>query len=150
VLAEALATRNSEYGERIEQQSATIDVLKVMSASPGDPQPVFNLIVERALVFCGADHVSLELLDDDTLGLAAYTSISEAWMREYRDSFPKPLSTASIMGRAILMRASAQIVDIFDDPKYGLKALGAWARSAVAVPLLRGGAAIGDLIPGAR
>ena len=40
-----LATRNSEYGERIEQQAATIDVLKVMSASPGDPQPVFDLIV---------------------------------------------------------------------------------------------------------
>ena len=44
----ALAARNSEYGERIEQQSATIDVLKVMSASPGDAQPVFDLIVERA------------------------------------------------------------------------------------------------------
>ena len=49
-------------------------------------------------MFCGADHVSLELLDDDTLGLAAYTSISEAWMKEYPDSFPKPLSTASIIG----------------------------------------------------
>ena len=53
-LAEALATRNSEYGERIEQQAATIDVLKVMSASPGDPQPVFDLIVERAREFCSA------------------------------------------------------------------------------------------------
>jgi hypothetical protein len=40
----ALAARNSEYGERIEQQSATIDVLKAMSASPGDAQPVFELI----------------------------------------------------------------------------------------------------------
>ena len=38
-----LAARNSEYGERIEHQSATIDVLKAMSASPGDPQPVFDL-----------------------------------------------------------------------------------------------------------
>jgi hypothetical protein len=47
-----LATRNSEYGERIEQQSATIDVLQVMSASPGDPQPVFDLIVERARDLC--------------------------------------------------------------------------------------------------
>jgi hypothetical protein len=35
-----LAARNSEYGERIEHQSATIDVLKTMSASPGDPQAV--------------------------------------------------------------------------------------------------------------
>jgi hypothetical protein len=38
-----LAARNSEFGERIEHQSATIDVLKAMSASPGDPQPVFDL-----------------------------------------------------------------------------------------------------------
>ena len=44
----AQTRRNSEYGERIEHQSATIDVLKVMSASPGDPQPVFDLIVRRA------------------------------------------------------------------------------------------------------
>src|ERR1700757_3484846 len=43
-----LAARDSEFGERIEQQSATIDVLKAMSASPGDPQPVFDLIVRRA------------------------------------------------------------------------------------------------------
>ena len=46
--------RNSEYGERIEQQAATIDVLKVMSASPGDPQPVFDLIVARARDLCDA------------------------------------------------------------------------------------------------
>jgi hypothetical protein len=43
--AAELATRSSEFGERIAQQSATIDVLKVMSASPGDPQ---HLIVRRA------------------------------------------------------------------------------------------------------
>ena len=53
-LAEALAQRNSEYGERIEQQAATIDVLKVMSASPGDPQPVFDLIVRRAQELCNS------------------------------------------------------------------------------------------------
>src|SRR3954463_4116809 len=48
----ALAQRNSEFGERIAQQAATIDVLKVMSASPGDPQPVFDLIVRRATELC--------------------------------------------------------------------------------------------------
>jgi hypothetical protein len=47
-----LVARNSEFGERIEQQSATIDVLKAMSASPGDPQPVFDLIVRRARDLC--------------------------------------------------------------------------------------------------
>jgi hypothetical protein len=44
----ALAERNSEYGERIEHQAATIDVLQAISASPGDPQPVFDLIVRHA------------------------------------------------------------------------------------------------------
>ena len=49
-----LAQRNSEYGERIEHQAATVDVLKAMSASPDDPQPVFDLIVERARDLCDA------------------------------------------------------------------------------------------------
>jgi hypothetical protein len=43
-----LAARNNEYGERIEHHAAANDVLKVMAASPGDPQPVFDLIVRRA------------------------------------------------------------------------------------------------------
>src|SRR3954470_1939655 len=47
-----LAERKSEFGERIAQQAATIDVLKVMSASPDDPQPVFDLIVRRATELC--------------------------------------------------------------------------------------------------
>jgi hypothetical protein len=55
----ALALRNSEFGERIEQQSATIDVLKVMSASPGDPQPVFDLITRRAAELCNSRGASI-------------------------------------------------------------------------------------------
>ena len=43
-----MPARNSACSERIEQQYATIDVLKAMSVSPGDPQPVFDLIVRRA------------------------------------------------------------------------------------------------------
>src|SRR6202030_4099986 len=54
-----LAARNSEYGERIEQQSATIDVLKAMSASPGDTQPVFDLITRRARELCNGVVVGL-------------------------------------------------------------------------------------------
>ena len=141
----ALAARNSEYGERIEQQSATIDVLKVMSASPGDPQPVFDLIAKRARAFCSADHISIELIDNGVLKPAAYTSISGAWMQEYGASFPKPLNTASIMGRAILAGATAQIVDVLNDPEYGRKELAGAARSTVAVPLLRAGSPIGAI-----
>ena len=47
-----LAQRNTEYGERMYHQAATIDVLKVMSGTPGDPQPVFDLVVRRATELC--------------------------------------------------------------------------------------------------
>ena len=60
-LAEALARRNSEYGERIEYQRATIDVLRVMSASPDDPQPVFDLITRRATELCESRAALYEL-----------------------------------------------------------------------------------------
>ena len=53
-LAVRTVARSSEYGERIEHQRATIDVLKVMSASPGNPQPVFELIVRRARELCNS------------------------------------------------------------------------------------------------
>ena len=58
-LAAALARRNSEYGERIEHQSATIDVLKTMSASRDDPQLVFNLIARRAAQLCNVPAVAV-------------------------------------------------------------------------------------------
>ena len=67
----ALAQRNTDFDERIEYQAATIDVLKAMSASPGDAQPVFQLIVERARAFCNADNVNLALVDRDMLHLGA-------------------------------------------------------------------------------
>ena len=50
----ALAQHKSDFDERIEHQAATIDVLKAMSASPGDPQPVFDLITTRARELCGS------------------------------------------------------------------------------------------------
>src|SRR6201997_2896135 len=64
-----LAARNSEYGERIEHQSATIDVLKAMSASPGDPQPVFDLIVRRARELCNTVGSALFEFDGERVHL---------------------------------------------------------------------------------
>src|SRR5690348_14293508 len=71
----ALSRRNSEHGEQIEQQAATIEVLKAMSASPGNPQPVFDLILERARTCCSAELAALTLLDGDLLRLAATSSM---------------------------------------------------------------------------
>src|SRR4029077_13126758 len=101
-LADALATRNREYGERSAKQAATIDVLRAMSASPGDARPVFELIVERARSFCGADHATAALLQDDMLHLQAHSGFSAAYTAEYAAWFPRPVDTSSMFGRAIL------------------------------------------------
>src|SRR6516162_9453205 len=64
-----LAARESEFGEAIEHQSATIDVLKAMSASPGDPQPVFDLIVHRARDLCNTEGAGLLEFDGELVHL---------------------------------------------------------------------------------
>jgi hypothetical protein len=101
----ALTSRNSQYGERIEQQAATVDVLKVMSASPSDPQPVFQLIVERARAFCNADDANLALVDGNMLHLQA-TTIQEGLV-DYTAHFPRPLDTTSMWARCSHVRSSA-------------------------------------------
>src|SRR5882757_3324183 len=104
-----LAARNSEYGERIEHQSATIDVLKAMSASPGDPQPVFDLIVRRARDLCNTPSATLFEFDGELVhrrswvGTEAYGT-AEAY-EAYERLFPMvPTRGGSISCRAILDR----------------------------------------------
>ena len=63
----ALAERNIAFSEQVEHQSATIDVLKAMSASPGDAQPVFDLIVHRAAEVCNAPNAVLFRYDGELL-----------------------------------------------------------------------------------
>jgi hypothetical protein len=91
-LAEALATRNSEYGERIEHQSATIDVLKAMSASPGNTQPVFDLIVRRAVELCNAQSGGLFEYDGERVHITAVRFAElgfpkrRVWIRDFAGS----------------------------------------------------------------
>src|SRR6478752_4276391 len=71
-LVQASATRNSEYGERTEHQAATIDVLKAMSASPGDPQPVFDLIATRARDLCNTPRATLYEFDGELVHMRTW------------------------------------------------------------------------------
>ena len=86
----ALARRNTEYGERIEHQSATIDVLKAMSGSPGDPQPVFDLIVRHANKLCNGSGVGLFEYDGNILHLRAnlFGDAQAVEIANYRAMFP--------------------------------------------------------------
>src|ERR1700724_1441802 len=101
-----LAARNSEYGERIEHQSATIDVLKVMSASPGDPQPVFDLIVRRARDLCNTTNAALFEFDGELVHSRS-RAITPAYRTPEADEaylrlFPMVPTRGSLTCRAIL------------------------------------------------
>src|SRR5438132_8219843 len=103
-----LAARNSEYGERIEHQSATIDVLKAMSASPGDPHPVFDLIVRSARDLCNTTTGALFEFDGELVHLRSWVG-REAYgtldaVEAYERLFPMVPTRGSIPCRAILDR----------------------------------------------
>ncbi|MEA2896872.1 MAG: hypothetical protein QOJ84_2487 [Bradyrhizobium sp.] len=146
----ALARRDSDYTERIEHQAATIDVLLAMSASPEDPQPVFDLIAVRARDICGAYGVTVCEFDGALLHWRASTGISEdpAVREAAKAVYPTPPTRNLGAGRAILDRAIVHIRDHDTEP--GLLRISLTVKSSVAVPLMRGGVPIGTLHMGSR
>jgi len=144
-----LAARNSDFGERIEQQSATTDVLKAMSASPGDPQPVFDLIVRRARDLCNATTAGLFEFDGEfvhqrsQVGHEAYGT-PEEW-EAYKRLFPMVPTRGSITCRAILDRQIIHVRDMASEPGVSAAVRNLGHKSQISVPLLRDGAAIGAI-----
>jgi GAF domain-containing protein len=151
--AAELAARNSEYGERLKHQSATIDVLKVMSASPTDPQPVFDLIVRRASELCNVPTATLFEYDGEMVHWRSSYGIESVALpdplKTYLNLFPIAPTRGSISCRAILDRETVHVRDLNADPALAdfVRQLG--HRSQVSVPLIRQGAAIGAISIGA-
>ena len=144
-----LAARNSEFGERIEHQSATIDVLKAMSASPGDPQPVFDLIVRSARDLCNAAASSLFEFDGE---LVHFRSIvrdgsygTPDTVEAYERLFPMVPTRGSISCQAILDRQTIHVRDMASEPGVSAAIRNLGYKSQIALPLLRDGAVIGAI-----
>jgi two-component system, NtrC family, sensor kinase len=144
-----LAARDSEFGERIDHQSATIDVLKAMSASPGDPQPVFDLIVRRARDLCNATVAGLFEFDGELVHFRAQVG-HEAYgtpdaLKTYERLFPMVPTRGSISCRAILDRQTIHVRDMASEPGVSAAVLNLGQKSQISLPLLRDGAAIGAI-----
>ena len=106
-----LATRNTEYSERIDHQAATIDVLQAMSASPGDPQPVFDLIVRQAHELCDLPGAMLGEFDGELLHLRSILDVNAdpAALEIYSGRFPMapmegPQTSLYLEGRDVHIR----------------------------------------------
>src|SRR6478672_10622784 len=147
-----LAARNSAYSERIAYQGAANDVLKVMSASPGDPQPVFDLIVERARDLCDGYGATILEYDGALIHWRAATGVSDnpSARQALEAMYPMAPAREWPSGRAIIDRQIVHINDLETEPELPLALRGLTVKSLVLVPLMRGGLPIGVLSLGSR
>src|SRR6201988_2392445 len=145
-LLNELRERTDDLSESLQQQTATADVLKVISRSTFDLQTVLETLVESAARLCDADKT---VITRERSG-AFYRSEAYGFSREFLDyvkNIPIKAERGSAFGRALLEGRAVHIPDVKEDPEYTLveaQKLGDY-RTVIAVPMLREGAPIGVL-----
>jgi class 3 adenylate cyclase len=115
-LFEAEQQRTRELSELLEQQTATSEVLQVISSSPGDLQPVFATMLENAARICGANFGNIFRWDGDALHLIATHNTPPA-LAEARSRSP-PTTRDPLIDRMVATKTVAHIPDLAAEPTY--------------------------------
>src|SRR5262249_10507865 len=140
-----LQEKNQALTEALEQQTATAEILRVISQSPTDVHPVFDTIFHSGTRLTVAARCVLFRFDRDILSVLAMHNVRPEGIDMIHRIFPSPASRHSAMGRVVLDRTIAHIPDVTLDPQFGFPEA-AWAvdfRAVLAVPMIRENVAIG-------
>src|SRR5437870_12447672 len=147
-----LAEAQAAYKEAVEQQAATAEILRALSRSTTDAQPVFDAIVKNAHRLCGAVFSILYRYDGKVLDVAADSQASAKASRVLRSLYPRAPRMDHIIGRTVLEGRAMHTVDMSTDDRFpaNRNAHNKLVRfhAALAVPLLREGKAIGAIAAG--
>jgi signal transduction histidine kinase len=138
-----LQARNQQLMEALEQQTATAEILRVISSSPTDLQPIFDAIARSAARLCDAPVGGLARFNGNALEVAATYGYERDALEYLRRAHPRPPGRDSGWGRAVLERRVVHVHDVTADTEYQHSAIG--YRTLLAVPLLREGAALGAI-----
>src|SRR5262249_37079926 len=117
-LRAANADLKKKLGEALEQQTATSEVLRVISSSPSELEPVFQAMLENATRLCEAKFGTLYLCEGDALRTIAMYGAPAAFAEARRRNpmiRPNPETT---LGRALATKRAVQIGDVQDEPGY--------------------------------
>jgi two-component system, NtrC family, sensor kinase len=139
-----LRERTADLQESLEYQTATSDVLKVISRSTFDLQPILDTLVATAVRLCHADLASINIRDRDVYRVVASFDYSPE-LSDYARNFAMSPGRETVTGRAALERRVVHVADVTADPEYkgsGWITLGN-VRTGLGVPLLRDGEPIG-------
>jgi two-component system, NtrC family, sensor kinase len=144
-LSRELQARNRDVSEALEQQTATGEILRVISRSPTDVQPVFDAIIRSAVVLCGGLMGCVFRFDGELIHFVTGHNLSPEGLAEYRRAYPRPPSRDRLLGPALLERRPVNVPDVLEVARIviGQRELG--FRSVVLVPMIREGAAIGGI-----
>jgi len=144
-LFKELQERNRDLTEALDQQAATSEVLKVISRSTFDLQPVLDTLIENATRLCDAEHGSIHRVDGEMLPLAAaYGHTPE--LHDFIKRNPPRVGREAISGRAVLERRVVHVPDLRAEPEYHYVPQLVDFRAMLGVPLLREGIPIGVIV----
>jgi GAF domain-containing protein len=140
----------NETKEALERQTATADILGVISSSPTDAQPVFEKIAELAIRLCEASVGGVFRFDGELIHIATMKNVDPNAGDAMIHAFPMPPSPRSGASRSVLTKQIVHIPDVFEDPEYGIAdaAQAGGFRCVLAVPLLRGDVVVGTIAVG--
>ncbi len=144
-LFKELQERNRDLTEALEQQTATSEVLKVISRSTFDLEPVLQTLLENATRLCSAAHGSMHRVEGDLIPIMATYNQSQE-LQEFLAQNPARVGRKSVAGRVALERQAIHIPDLRADPEYDYGTKFFEPRSVLGVPLLREGVPIGVII----
>jgi len=143
-LLNELRQRTADLTESLEQQTATANVLRIISSSSTDIQPVLDTIVRTASELCASEYAALFRLQDGNYHAAAWNNAAAEWVKYY-SNHTISVDRGSLVGRTALERNAVHIVDCLADPEYAMHEAARLGRqrSMLGVPLLNNGIAIG-------